>query len=72
MSERARWIGTPCRVRLGIYLVGYGEEGGEEQRERETEWGRRGATAEARDRKGRGLRLEADQLDLVEAERDWA
>ena len=27
-GERPRWIGTPCRVRLHIYLVGYGRERG--------------------------------------------
>ena len=49
---RDRQIDTPCRVRLDIYLVGYGREGGkgekqrvghreiERQRERETEGGR--------------------------------
>ena len=40
-GEKQRWIGMPCRVKLDIYLVGYGREGekGEEQREREAERG---------------------------------
>ena len=67
---RDRWIGTPCRVKLDIYLVGYAGERGEEQREKERNGGRE-VTIEAtslRERQKREeLRLEAeDQLASVE------
>ena len=29
------WIGTPCRVRMVIYLIGYGGEGEKEDEQRE-------------------------------------
>ena len=40
LAERDRWINTPCRVKLDIYLVGDGREEREEKRrrgERETQ-----------------------------------
>ena len=56
---RDRQIGTPCRVRLDIYLVGYGSmEGKAEKREEEGEGGG----------KERELRLE-DEDQPVSAER---
>ena len=37
MGERLRQIGTPYRVKLAIYLVGYGREGRSAERERNRE-----------------------------------
>ena len=37
MGERLRWMGTPCRVKLDIYLVSCGREKGKGER---TERGR--------------------------------
>ena len=34
-QETETWIGMPCRVRLDIYLVGYGREEGEGEKNRE-------------------------------------
>ena len=62
---RQRWIGMPCRVKLDIYLVGYGREG---QKGRSWEkWGETEAASLWERQKRMGLRLEAeDQLALVD------
>lgn len=36
-TERPGWVGTPCRVKLDINLVGYKREGEKEEEERERE-----------------------------------
>ena len=72
-------IGTPCRVRLDIYLVGYERKGEkrEEQREGQRERDRQTETDRERQRererwKRKELGLEAeDQLTSVKRE-EWA
>ena len=74
-GERPRWIGTPCRMKLDIYLVSCGREGekwvmeGEEQRERQREEGKK--WGEGRDRSCHFER-ETERRDSVGLGREWA
>ena len=73
-------IGMPCRVRLDIYLVGYGREGEKgksrergSEKERETERERQRETHRERDRqtdrRGKGRCGERQKLPLQEGDR---
>ena len=68
------WIGTPCRVRLDIYLVCYGreeEKGENRERLRETErWGREGKKGETEAASLRG-RLWKLKISLPLLDRGW-
>ena len=78
-QEAETWIGTLCRVKLDIYLVGYGGEGGEgkkgreKERERNKGKGKKLGQTKAASLRGRWkrkeLRLEAeDQLASADKE----
>ena len=58
-GQGVRQIGTPCRVRLDIYLVDYGRERGEGGKRRETgrERGQKGRRERGR-KKGEGKKWE--------------
>ena len=57
-------IGTPCKVRLNIYLVGYGEGRGKGRREKEQRQGER-------ENQRRGEEEPRQQLPLWERDERW-
>ena len=67
-SETETWIGMPCRVRLDIYLVGYGREGGEGEEQRETDRERE-ERRKRRERETERQRMERQKLCLQEGDR---